>query len=70
MELKRDPRCYTDVCIDGKWYHYDHCSTNVYMLMGGAAPSLQLAYEPSLQLAYEPSSEEELIEMLQQLGRF
>ncbi|MFQ1828073.1 hypothetical protein ACK38R_18555 [Aeromonas veronii] len=62
MELKRDPRCYTDVCIDGKWYHYDHCSTNVYMLMGGAAPCLQLAYEPS--------SEEELIEMLQQLGRF
>lgn len=43
MELERDPRCYTDVCIDGKWYHYDHCSTQVYMLMGGAAPSLQLA---------------------------
>lgn len=62
MELKRGPRCYTDVCIDGQWYHYDHCSTNVYMLMGGAAPSLQLAYEPS--------SEEELIEMLQQLARF
>ncbi len=36
MELKRDPRCYTDLCIDGKWYHYDHCSTQVYMLMGGA----------------------------------
>lgn len=35
MELERDPRCYTDVCIDGKWYHYDHCSTHVYMLMGG-----------------------------------
>jgi len=32
MELKKDPRCYTDVCIDGKWYHYDHCSTHVYML--------------------------------------
>jgi hypothetical protein len=31
------------------------------MLMGGAAPSLQLAYEPS--------SEEELIEMLRQLAR-
>lgn len=47
MELERDPRCYTDVCIDGKWYHYDHCSTHVYMLMGGAAPSMTLAYEPS-----------------------
>ncbi|MGL4764642.1 MAG: hypothetical protein ACRC2N_06380 [Aeromonas sp.] len=40
--------------------HYDHCSPNVYMLMGGAAPCLQLAYEPS--------SEEELIEMLRQLA--
>ncbi|BBQ32461.1 hypothetical protein WP2W18E01_40430 [Aeromonas caviae] len=58
MELKRDPRCYTDVCIDGKWYHYDHCSTHVYMLMGGAAPSLQLAHEPG--------SEEELVAMLRQ----
>ncbi|MGE6225404.1 hypothetical protein D3C76_1457650 [compost metagenome] len=61
MELKKDPRCYTDVCIDGKWYHYDHCSTHAYMLMGGAAPSLQLACEPG--------SEEELIAMLQQLTR-
>ncbi|WP_336289043.1 hypothetical protein [Aeromonas dhakensis] len=60
MELERDPRCYTDVCIDGKWYHYDHCSTHVYMLMGGAPPSMTLAYEPS--------SEEELIEMLRQLA--
>lgn len=60
MELERDPRCYTDVCIDGKWYHYDHCSTHVYMLMGGTAPSMTLAYEPS--------SEEELIEMLRQLA--
>ncbi|MGL5090259.1 MAG: hypothetical protein ACRC8B_04865 [Aeromonas sobria] len=49
------------ICIDGKWYHYDHGSTNVYMLMGGAAPSLQLAYEPS--------SKEELNKMLPQLGR-
>jgi hypothetical protein len=32
------------------------------MLMGGAAPRLELAYEPS--------SEEELIAMLQQLARF
>ncbi|NTJ36892.1 hypothetical protein HQK29_01545 [Vibrio vulnificus] len=32
MELKQDPRCYTDVCIEGKWYHYDHCGTTAYML--------------------------------------
>ena len=60
MERVREQRCYTDVCIDGKWYHYDHCSTHVYMLMGGAAPSMTRAYEPS--------SEEELIEMLRQLA--
>ena len=62
MELERDPRCYTDLCIDGKWNDNDHCSTHVYMLMGGAAPSLELTHEPR--------SEEELIEMLQQLARF
>jgi hypothetical protein len=63
MAMNMVNKCNVDmICIDGKWYHYDHGSTNVYMLMGGAAPSLQLAYEPS--------SEEELIEMLQQLGRF
>lgn len=31
MELKQDPRCYTDVCVGGKWFHYDHCGTKAYM---------------------------------------
>ncbi|WP_306302213.1 hypothetical protein [Shewanella marina] len=37
MELKQDPRCYSDVCVNGKWFHYDHCTTNAYMLKGGAS---------------------------------
>ncbi|ALP39685.1 hypothetical protein [Aeromonas schubertii] len=59
MELERDPRCYTDLCIDGKWYHYDHCTTRVYMLMGGASPRLELPREPR--------DEEELLLLLKAL---
>lgn len=56
MELKNDPRCYTDVCIDGKWYHYDHCTTKAYMLKGGAAPTVELAKIPT--------TESELLDLL------
>ncbi|MFA0411157.1 hypothetical protein AB4505_23650 [Vibrio splendidus] len=57
MELKQDPRCYTDVCVDGKWFHYDHCGTLAYMLKGGASAVIELAREPA--------TEGELVEMLQ-----
>ncbi len=57
MELLRNPRCYTDVCIDGTWYHYDHCGSKVYSLCGGAAPELDLAREPE--------TEGELISLIQ-----
>lgn len=57
MELLRNPRCYTDVFVDGKWYHYDHCGSKVYMLAGGASPEFNLACEPG--------TEEELIELIQ-----
>ncbi|ELA8098911.1 hypothetical protein HJ201_24445 [Vibrio parahaemolyticus] len=56
MELKKDPRCYTDVCIDGKWFHYDHCTTTAYMLKGGAPYYVELNKVPQ--------SENELIELL------
>ncbi|WED22173.1 hypothetical protein L3Q72_01770 [Vibrio sp. JC009] len=56
MDLKQDPRCYTDVCIDGRWYHYDHCGKKAYMLWGGSAPQLELEREPK--------TEDELIELL------
>ncbi len=60
MTLLRNPKCYTDVCIDGKWYHYDHCGTQVYMLKGGA--------EAFFELDSEPVTENELIEQIKQFG--
>lgn len=57
MELLRNPKCYTDVCIDGTWYHYDHCGSTVYSLSGGAGPELDLAREPA--------TENELIDLIQ-----
>lgn len=56
MELKNDPRCYTDLCIDGKWFHYDHCTTRAYMLKGGSSPEVELAKIPT--------TESELVELL------
>ena len=61
MELKQDPRCYTDVCVDGKWFHYDHCGTRAYMLKGGASAVIELARKPS--------TEGELVEMLQGVAK-
>ena len=60
MRLHRDPRCYTDVCINGIWFHYDHCGTTAYQLRGGASPQVALAKEPQ--------TEEELLEMLTQIA--
>lgn len=60
MNLVRDPRCYTDVCINGIWFHYDHCGTVAYQLCGGASPQVDLAKEPE--------TEEELIGMLTQIS--
>lgn len=60
MKLKDDPRCYTDVCVNGKWFHYDHCTQNAYMLMGGNSPSIELAKIPETEI--------ELIEMLSNIN--
>ncbi|WP_394247028.1 hypothetical protein [Vibrio profundi] len=57
MELKQDPRCYTDVCVNGKWFHYDHCGTTAYMLKGGSSAEFELSKEPQ--------TENELISMLE-----
>lgn len=59
MELKQDPRCYSDVCVNGKWFHYDHCTTNAYMLKGGASPLFELAKMPT--------TENELIDLLSEI---
>lgn len=60
MELKQDARCYTDICVNGLWYHYDHCTTHAYLLKGGAGPSFKLTTEPK--------TEEELVTLLKQIN--
>lgn len=59
MELKKCPRCYTDVCVNGLWYHYDHLGTTAYCLRGGTSPEVQLEHVPQ--------TEEELISMLESI---
>ncbi|MCZ8488463.1 hypothetical protein O9992_17995 [Vibrio lentus] len=61
MTLKQDPRCYTDVCVDGRWFHYDHCRTQAYMLKGGSSAVFELSKEPA--------TEGELVEMLQGIAK-
>ncbi len=58
MNLKQDPRCYTDVCVNGKWFHYDHCTTKAYMLNGGASSDVNLTKVPM--------TESELVTLLAQ----
>lgn len=53
MELKQDPRCYTDMCINGKWFHHDHCTTTAYMLKGGATACFDLGKMPTTESELE-----------------
>ena len=62
MTLLRNPKCYTDVCINGKWFHYVHCGTTVYMLKGGASAEFNLDSEPV--------TEGDLINQIKQLNAF
>lgn len=61
MDLLQDPKCYTDVCIDGYWFHYDHCSTHVYRLRGSVPQEFELEREPK--------TEEELFAMLEGIAQ-
>lgn len=45
MELL--PNCYTDLCINGKWFHYDHGESSVFMLNGGAPLTFELESLPT-----------------------
>nr|WP_237524153.1 hypothetical protein [Shewanella sp. KX20019] len=40
MELL--PNCYTDLCVNGKWFHYDHGASSVFMLNGSKPLSFEL----------------------------
>jgi|GEM_PF-3760348 len=41
------PNCYTDLCINGKWFHYDHGETSVFMLNGGDPLTFELESLPT-----------------------
>ncbi|MEC6813518.1 hypothetical protein [Photobacterium toruni] len=56
MKLKQDPKCYTDICLNGKWFHHDHGTTTAYMLKGGDSPQFELHKIPE--------TENELIDLL------
>ena len=45
MELL--PDCYTDLCINGKWFHYDHGDMAVFMLNGSSPLSFALDTMPT-----------------------
>ncbi|WP_299791886.1 hypothetical protein [uncultured Shewanella sp.] len=45
MELL--PNCYTDLCINGKWFHYDHGESSVFMLNGGNPLTFELESLPT-----------------------
>ena len=36
------PNCYTDLCVNGKWFHYDHGESSVFMLNGSKPLSFEL----------------------------
>lgn len=60
--MKLLPNCYTDLCVNGKWFHYDHGDTEVYMLNGGSPVTFELGMEPT--------TENELEQRLEQLFYF
>ena len=56
MKLHMEPKCYTDICLHGKWFHHDHGGSSAYML--GSREIFDLGMMPTtdeeLQLCLEP----------------
>ncbi|MCG9711208.1 hypothetical protein L1D32_06100 [Shewanella insulae] len=51
MELR--PNCYTDICVNGKWFHYDHGDHSVFMLNGGDPLTFELSELPTTEAELE-----------------
>ncbi|CAM4204269.1 hypothetical protein [Shewanella aquimarina] len=51
MELR--PNCYTDICVNGKWFHYDHGDLSVFMLNGGDPLTFELSELPTTEAELE-----------------
>ncbi|GAA4898265.1 hypothetical protein GCM10023333_34600 [Ferrimonas pelagia] len=52
------PKCYTDICIHGKWFHHDHGQPSAYMLGGNQVYNLGAI----------PTTEEELLSYLEPIA--
>lgn len=61
MELKPCEKCYTDLCLDGKWYHHDHLTDKAYVLNGGSSLLINLSKVPQ--------TEDELVSLLSDVTR-
>lgn len=59
MQLHMEEKCYTDICIEGKWFHHDHGQTTAYML----------GYKEVFELGFMPTTEQALTDSLQQIAR-
>lgn len=51
MELQAN--CYTDLCVNGKWFHYDHGERSVFMLNGGCPLTFELDSLPTTEAELE-----------------
>ena len=59
MKLHMEDKCYSDVCIHGKWFHHDHGGTTAYML------GSRLIFE----LGVMPTTEEQLEALLEPIAK-
>lgn len=53
MKLHMEEKCYTDICLLGKWFHHDHGGTTAYML--GSREEFELGFIPTTEEALEAS---------------
>ncbi|GIU43905.1 hypothetical protein TUM4630_08340 [Shewanella algidipiscicola] len=51
MELQAN--CHTDLCVNGKWFHYDHGEGSVFMLNGGSPLTFELDSLPTTEAELE-----------------
>lgn len=59
MKLHMEEKCYSDVCLHGKWFHHDHGGTNAYMLGSREIFEFEMM----------PTTEEELEVCLEKVAR-
>ena len=59
MKLHMEDKCYSDICLHGKWFHHDHGGTTAYML------GSNLIFE----LGVMPTTEEQLEALIEPIAK-